>query len=294
MKTKSMTGFGKAQRVLADKSISVEIKSVNHRYFDCAAHMPRILNFFEEDAKKTIGKHISRGKIDLYIRLDLLEAQGSEVVIDHPLLKSYLTAFETLQEEYHLTGISAVTDVSKIPDVLTVRSAEADENELREQLLPVLEEALTVYDSMRAAEGIRLAEDCLYKLDEIEGAVEKIERLVPETLSAYRERLEGKIREVLADRQIDEARILTEVAIFSDKIAVDEEMVRLRSHIAQFRTLLTESNVPIGKKLDFLIQEMNREINTTGSKCNHIEITKLVVEVKSIIEKIREQIQNIE
>ena len=289
-----MTGFGKAQQVLAGKSISVEVKSVNHRYFDCNMHMPRSLNFLEEDAKKAVGAHISRGKIDLYIRLDFQETEGCEVVIDHPLLKSYLSAFETIGREYRLTGIKSVTDVARLPDVLTVQSVEMDEKELRDQILPVLEEALKHYDAMRITEGVRLAEDCLGKLDDIESAVSKIETLVPESLAAYRERLESKIREVVADRQIDEARILTEVAIFADKIAVDEEMVRLKSHIAQFRSLLTGAETPIGKKLDFLIQEMNREINTTGSKCSHIEITKIVVDVKAIIEKIREQIQNIE
>lgn len=294
MNTKSMTGFGKMQQVTDGKTINVEIKSVNHRYFDFSPHYPKAFSFMEEALKKAVNRHISRGKIDLYIYVEFTEGDGSEVAINKPLLDSYLHAFDTISEEFGLKNISSVMDVCRIPDVLKVQSAQLDEETLKTEILSVLETALESYDAMRSTEGKRLAEDCLAKLAQIEEAIAQIEALVPQSLANYKARLEAKISEVLADRDIDESRVLTEVAIFADKIAVDEEMVRLHSHIAQFRQLLSETTEPIGKKLDFLIQEMNREINTTGSKCNHIEITKLVVEVKSMIEKIREQIQNIE
>ena len=294
MKVKSMTGYGKAQQAIGGKIINIEIKSVNHRYFDFNCHNAKSFSFMEDKLKKAVSEHISRGKIDLYLYVEFVESEGSEVVINRPLLKSYIKALDEISEEFALRNISSVTDVFRIPDVLTVQCAELDEKVLCQEILDVLEQALDSYDTMRMIEGKRLAEDCLAKLEQIEQDVIKIEALVPQSLTAYRERLESKIKEVLENRQMDEARVLTEVALFADKIAVDEEMVRLKSHIAQFRKYLNNSDQPVGKKLDFLIQEMNREINTTGSKCNHIEITALVLEVKSIIEKIREQIQNME
>ena len=294
MNIKSMTGYGKAQKTIGGKVINVEIKSVNHRYFDFNSHNAKSFSFLEDKIKKVVSKHISRGKIDLYLYVEFVESDGSEVVVNRPLLESYIKAFDTMSETYALRNIGSVTDVFRIPDVLSVQCADLDEDQLTSEIMPILEEALDAYDTMRATEGKRLAEDCMMKLEHIEENVAKIEALVPESLAKYRTRLEKKIKEVLENREIDEARVLTEVAVFADKIAVDEEMVRLRSHIAQFKDYLLNSAQPIGKKIDFLIQEMNREINTTGSKCNHIEITSLVLEVKSEIEKIREQIQNIE
>ena len=294
MNIKSMTGFGKLQQTVGGKMINLEIKSVNSRYFDFAPHYSKIYNFMEDEVKKTVGSHISRGKVDLYLHIDFLETQAVEVVVNKPLLQSYLDAFENVHKDTDLRAISSVSEIYRLPDVFTVQSAELDEDALKSEILPLLDQMLAQYDQMRLTEGNRLAEDCLGKLGEIEAIVEQIKLLVPQSIAAYRERLEAKIREVVADREIDEGRVLTEVAVFSDKIAVDEEMVRLGSHIAQFRSMLEDASGPVGKKLDFLIQEMNREINTTGSKCNHVEITKLVIEVKSIIEKIREQIQNIE
>lgn len=294
MNIKSMTGYGKAQQTIGGKVINVEIKSVNHRYFDFNSHNAKSFSFMEDKMKKAVSSHISRGKVDLYLYVEFVESDGSEVMINRPLLKSYIKAFDELSTSYELRNISSVTDVFRIPDVLTIQCADLDEEQLAGEILPVLEQALQSYDTMRAVEGKRLADDCLNKLKHIEENVSKIERLVPESLANYKARLENKIREVLENREIDDARVLTEVAIFADKIAVDEEMVRLKSHIHQFKDYLQNSDQPIGKKLDFLIQEMNREINTTGSKCNHIEITSLVLEVKSEIEKIREQIQNIE
>lgn len=294
MKIKSMTGYGKAQQTINGKIINVEIKSVNHRYFDFNSHNAKSFSFMEEKLKKRVSDHISRGKIDLYLYVEFVESAASEVLINKPLLESYIKAFDELSANYNLRNISSVTDVFRIPEVLSVQCAQLDEEVLEAEILSVLDETLEAYDSMRAVEGKRLAEDCLEKLSMIEQNVFKIEALVPQSLDNYKKRLETKIKEVLENREIDEQRVLTEVAIFSDKIAVDEEMVRLKSHIAQFRDYLNNSDQPVGKKLDFLIQEMNREINTTGSKCNHIEITSLVLEVKSLIEKIREQIQNME
>ena len=294
MSVMSMTGYGKAQRAVGGKVINVEIKSVNHRYFDFNSHNAKSFSFMEDKMKKLVSRHISRGKIDLYLYVEFVESDGSEVVINKPLLNSYIKAFDVLATEYDLRNISAVTDVFRIPDVLSVQCAQLDEDVLSAEIMPILEEALQAYDAMRSTEGARLAEDILSKLEQIEANVFKIEALVPQSLENYKARLEKKISEVLANREIDEARVLTEVAIFADKIAVDEEMVRLKSHIAQFKDYLYHSEQPIGKKIDFLIQEMNREINTTGSKCNHIEITSLVLEVKALIEKIREQMQNIE
>ncbi len=294
MNVKSMTGYGKAQKTVGGKVINIEIKSVNHRYFDFNSHNAKSFSFMEDKMKKAVSKHISRGKIDLYLYVEFVESDGSEVVINRPLLNSYIKAFETLSEEYGLRNVSSVTDVFRIPDVLSVQCAQLDEDELSGEIMPILEQALDAYDEMRAIEGKRLAEDILAKLEHIEENVAKITELVPHSLANYKARLEKKIMEVLGNREIDEGRVLTEVAIFADKIAVDEEMVRLQSHIAQFKEYLLHSQIPIGKKVDFLIQEMNREINTTGSKCNHIEITALVLDVKSEIEKIREQMQNIE
>ena len=294
MKVKSMTGYGKAQQSVNGKIINIEIKSVNHRYFDFNSHNAKSFSFMEDKLKKAVSRHISRGKIDLYLYVEFVDSEGSEVLINKPLLESYLKAFDELSENYALRNISSVTDVFRIPDVLNVQCAQLDEEQMSGEILPVLEEALVAYDDMRCVEGRRLAEDCLEKLANIEQNVAKIEALVPESLANYKTRLEGKIKEVLENREIDDQRVLTEVAIFADKIAVDEEMVRLKSHIAQFRDYLGNSDQPVGKKLDFLIQEMNREINTTGSKCNHIAITSLVLDVKSQIEKIREQIQNME
>lgn len=294
MKIKSMTGYGKAQQTINGKIINVEIKSVNHRYFDFNSHNAKSLSFMEEKLKKRVSDHISRGKIDLYLYVEFVESAASEVLINKPLLESYIKAFDELSANYNLRNISSVTDVFRIPEVISVQCAQLDEETLGAEILSVVDETLAAYDNMRAIEGKRLAEDCLEKLSMIEQNVFKIEALVPQSLDNYKKRLEAKIKEVLENREIDEQRVLTEVAIFSDKIAVDEEMVRLKSHIAQFRDYLNNSDQPVGKKLDFLIQEMNREINTTGSKCNHIEITSLVLEVKSLIEKIREQIQNME
>ncbi len=294
MNIKSMTGYGKAQQTIEGKIINVEIKSVNHRYFDFNSHNAKSFAFMEDKMKKAVSQHVSRGKIDLYLYVEFVESDGSEVKINRPLLKSYLDAFDSMSQEFNLKNVSSVTDVFRIPDVLSVQCSDLDEEELEREILPVLEQALQSYDAMRSIEGKRLAADCLEKLEHIEENIAKIEQLVPQSIANYRARLESKIHEVLENREIDDARVLTEVAIFSDKIAVDEEMVRLKSHIDQFKNYLYNSDQPIGKKVDFLIQEMNREINTTGSKCNHIEITSLVLDVKSEIEKIREQIQNIE
>lgn len=294
MSVNSMTGYGKAQATVNGKIINVEIKSVNHRYFDLNCHNAKVFSFLEDTIKKKVGEHISRGKIDLFLYVEFVESDGSKVSINRPLLNSYMDAFRLLNEEYGLKSISSVMDVMRIPDVVSVQSAEQDEETLSNEILPIVEQALVMYDHMRSVEGKRLADDCLEKLSLIEAEIERIATLIPQSIENYKNRLETKIKEVLADRQMDEARVLTEVAIFSDKIAVDEEMVRLKSHIAQFKSLLQTPDKAVGKKLDFLVQEMNREINTTGSKCNHIDITAAVLNMKNELEKIREQIQNIE
>lgn len=290
---KSMTGYGRARETRNRRDITVEIRSVNNRYLDCTVKMPRAYIFAEDAIKAQVQKAISRGKVDVFVTVDTSAADVAVVSVNEPLARSYFEALAKLRDTFALEGdITAVT-LAKFPDVLTVTKAEEDVETISSDICAVLTDALEAYNAMRAVEGCKLAEDIGRRVATIETVVGKVEERSPQTVAAYRERLENKMREVLQSTTIDESRILTEAAIFADKVAVDEETVRLRSHIAQLRDMLQGSE-PVGRKLDFLIQEVNRECNTIGSKCNDLTIAQDVVNMKAEVEKIREQVQNIE
>lgn len=290
---KSMTGYGRARETRNKRDITVEVRSVNNRYLDCAVKMPRAYAFAEDAIKSRVQKAISRGKVDVFVTIDTSAADVAVVSVNEPLARGYYEALMKLQNEFSLGGEISAAVLAKFPDVLTVSKAEEDLETVSGDICAVLDRALEAYNQMRSVEGDKLTEDILGRVSAIEAVVGEVEARSPQTVAAYRERLENKMREVLQSTAIDEGRILTEAAIFADKVAVDEETVRLRSHIAQLRDMLRSSE-PVGRKLDFLIQEVNRECNTIGSKCNDLAITQDVVAMKAEVEKIREQVQNIE
>ncbi len=290
---KSMTGYGSAKGTVEGIEVSVELKSVNNKFLDTAIRMPRSFLFAEEAIKQAVSSHISRGKVDVFVTVDTSMADDMLVKVNEPLLKGYLEALGFISDKYGLPNDASVMSISRLPDVLSVEKKELDSDAVAEGMRSIAEQALCDFDRMRIIEGEKLKDDVLTKLENIEGYVSVIEQSSPITVKEYRERLLGKLNEVLGSSGIDESRILTEAAIFADKVAVDEETVRLRSHISQLRQML-ETGSPIGRKIDFLLQEFNREANTTGSKCQNSEIAHVVVDLKSEIEKIREQIQNIE
>ncbi len=290
---KSMTGYGSAKGTVEGIEISIELKSVNNKFLDTAVRMPRSFLFAEETIKQVVSSHITRGKVDVFVTVDSSGADDMVVKVNEPLLRGYLEALNTISEDFGLINDATAMSVSRFPDVLTAEKKELDAEAVAEGMRAVAEQALCDFDRMRMTEGEKLKADVLLKLQNIEGFVSVIEENSPKTVKEYRDRLYAKLSEVLGTSGIDEARILTEAAVFADKIAVDEETVRLRSHIAQLRQML-EAGSPIGRKIDFLLQEFNREANTTGSKCQNSDIAHVVVDLKSEIEKIREQIQNIE
>ncbi len=290
---KSMTGYGRAQALRNGRDITVELRSVNNRYLDCSVKLPRIYGFAEDAVKARIKKTVSRGKLDVFITVQNAGETQVAVTVNRPLLEGYLAALREISEDYGVINDVTVMSLSRLPDVLTVQKQEEDEEEIQTDLLAVLEEALTRYDSMRATEGLALEQDLRSHMAAILDLVSEVEARSPATVTEYRTKLERRMQEVLESTTIDESRILTEAAIFADKVAVDEETVRLRSHLSQLDSMLTGGGA-IGRKLDFLLQELNREANTIGSKCSDVEIARIVVEIKAELEKIREQTQNIE
>lgn len=290
---RSMTGYGRVSQSTATMDVVFEIKCVNNRFLDCSVRLPRIYGYLEEKIKKCIQASFSRGKIDVSLSITETAGQNGEIQVDEALMENYLSALRLIRDRTGLRDDLTVTSLARMPDLLTRRQCDVDEDAVWSEISPIVEKGVAACIRMRETEGMALKNDLSANLDLIDGIAKKVETLSPVSIAKYKARLEDKIRETLADRQIDEARLLTEVAIFADRIAVDEELTRLHSHIAQFRNML-ESSAPVGRKLDFLTQEMNREINTTGSKCSELEITRLVVEGKGILEKIREQIQNVE
>ena len=292
---KSMTGYGRARETRNGRDITVEVRSVNNRYLDCAVKMPRAYIFAEDAVKSLVQKHVSRGKVDVFVSIDSLGAEETVVAVNDALAKSYIDALRHLsqlgggmvKEDYY------VTDLARLPDVLTVTKADEDLTVVSADICAVLEEALRAHAAMRETEGKKLTEDIRRRVDTIAALTRLVEERSPQTVAEYRQKLLDRMREVLQSTAADEGRILTEAAIFADKVAVDEETVRLHSHLSQLREML-ESSVPIGRKMDFLIQELNREANTVGSKCSDIQIARDVVDMKAEIEKIREQVQNIE
>lgn len=289
----SMTGYGKGNLVLHGKDITVEVKSVNHRYFEYSSRMSRFFSFLDDKIKKEIQGMISRGKVEVSLMIKAVESSETKIEPDVLLAKSYYDALQTLSESLGLPNNADVLSVSRMEGVLTQVKNEEDAEMLWADVNTVLHLAMEEFIAMRKAEGEKLYADIMQRLDTVERIVEEIERTAPGRVEAYREKLYAKLQIILGDRQIDDARILTEAAVFADKVAVDEETTRLHSHISQYRKILS-SKEPRGRKLDFLTQELNRETNTIGSKSNDLSITNMVVEIKAEIEKIREQIQNIE
>lgn len=290
---KSMTGFGRAVENIDGLDITVEVKSVNHRYFEFSARMPRAYQFAEEKLKNLCKQSIERGKVEIGVFVEDNTEKGTAVEINRQYASAYISALRQLGKEYKIKDDLKLSDMVGNQELLLVKRTAIDDEVVEKAILTVAEKALESFVAMRETEGIKLKEDVLSRVKTILSRVEFIEEKSPETVKVYRERLEHKMKELLDNASVDEQRLITETAIFADKVAVDEETVRLRSHISQLCDLL-ESDVATGKKLDFLIQEMNRETNTIGSKSQNVEIAHTVVDIKAEIEKIREQIQNIE
>ena len=290
---RSMTGYGRAQRTIDGRDIQVEIKSVNHRYFEFSARTPRAYGYLEDKLKTLVGASISRGKVEAGVTVFTVEGKDAEVRLNLELARGDVNALRAAREELGVTDDLTLSALARLPDVFLVSKTAEDEEVIWGEVRAVAEEALEKFIAMRTVEGERMLADVKSRLDTIEECVGKVEEQSPRTLAAYRDRLYAKLNEVLEGKNVDEQRVLTEVAIFADKIAVAEETVRLRSHLRQFHTLL-ESEEPVGRKLDFLVQEMNREVNTIGSKCQDVHVTNVVLAMKAEIEKIREQIQNMD
>lgn len=289
----SMTGYGRGQISADGWDISLEIKSVNHRYFEFSARLPRNYSFLEDKLKSFLSARISRGKVDVFLTIDGTAADSVDVEINEQLAGAYVAALRKLRDEYGLADDISVSAVARYNDIFTLKKQDADEEQVWAAVRAAAQQAVESFVRMRAAEGAKMVEDVFARVDTICGQIDYIESRSPETVKAYRERIEQKIRELIDDSSVDEQRLLTETAIFADKVAVAEETVRLRSHIDQLKTLLS-GDQPVGRKLDFIVQEMNRETNTIGSKAQDVEITRRVVDMKAEIEKIREQIQNME
>ncbi len=290
---KSMTGFGRAQETVDGMTVTVELKSVNHRYFEFTAKVPRTYGFLEEKLKSFLNARVSRGKMECYVTIENLEESDMEVIVNPSLAKGYVDALRALSETFGLKEDYSAISIAKFPDVLTLRKAPADEEKIWNAVQKVTELAVERFVTMRETEGEKLRADILSKADTILEHVAFVESRSPQTVREYHEKLRQRMEELLENTQVDEQRLLTEAAIFADKVAVDEETVRLRSHISQLREFL-DADEPIGRKLDFLVQEMNRESNTIGSKAQDVEIAKRVIAIKAEVEKIREQVQNIE
>lgn len=290
---RSMTGYGRASAQINGTAILVELRAVNHRFLECSVKAPRQYAFLEDAVKREAAARIARGKVEIFVSVDALDGDSVSVAIHTDLAKRYLEALRELARDCGLPEEISVMDLARLPDVLGSERAEPDADALTQDVLTVFREACDAFNTMREREGAHLADDILARCDEMENLIALVEERAPERVRLYREKLLARMQEVLADRTIDETRILTEAAIYADRTAVDEETVRLRSHLHQLRLLLEEDQA-IGRKLDFLLQEMNREANTIGSKANDVEIAGTVVALKSALEKIREQAQNVE
>lgn len=291
---KSMTGYGRARGELHKRDITVEVRSVNNRYLDCNVKMPRMYAFAEDAVKSCVQKVVSRGKVDVFITVDASAADVAKVSVNMDLAAQYAAALNQLATVCDKQDYQPTPEIlSRFPDVLTVTKADEDLETVSADICTVLAEALEAYNAMRAVEGVKLAEDIANRLTNIENYTAQVEARSPETVAEYRAKLTARMEEVLQSTTIDPQRILTEAAIYADKVAVDEETVRLRSHVEQLRNMLV-SDEPMGRKMDFLIQEVNRESNTIGSKCNDVSIAQVVVGLKAEVEKMREQVQNVE
>lgn len=290
---RSMTGYGRGEAVLHDRTITVELRAVNNRYLDCTVKIPRLYVFAEEAIKSCVQKQVGRGKVDVFVSIDATAADKIDVSLNKPVADGYYQALKQMQAAYGLTDDISVSLLSRFPDVFLVEKEQGDADVIAGDIVQVLTQALADFNAMREREGEKLAQDIQGRAQTIAGLVSQVEERSPQTVAEYREKLRQRMQEVLENTQLDESRILTEAALFADKVAVDEETVRLRSHLDQLGQMLEQGGA-IGRKLDFLIQEFNREANTIGSKCSDVALARVVVELKGEIEKIREQVQNIE
>jgi len=290
---RSMTGYGSAKGTSGDLVITVEIKSVNNRFFDSSIRIPRLYSFAEETVNLRLQSAVARGKTDVFINIDSSKANDTTIVLNESLLEAYISAFKLMSDKYGLCNDAGVSMYSKLPDIFVTEKKEIDQESFICDLSALLDTALADFNEMRVREGEKLREDMLEKLKTIEFLAAEAAKRSPQTVSEYREKLYKRMCDLLGTAGVDESRILTEAAIYADKVAIDEELVRLSSHIGQFRTMLTGGG-SVGRKLDFLVQELNREINTIGSKCTDVTMTRTVVDMKGELEKLREQIQNIE
>lgn len=290
---RSMTGYGRSQKIINGRDISVEIRSVNHRYYEYSSRIPRTYSYIDEKLKALLKSSVSRGKVEVSVTINNIEGKDSQIAVNKGIAEGYVTALRSISDELGLVDDLTLSKLIRIPDIFNIQKTPDDEEQIWADVSEVTAEALERFIAMRETEGERLKNDILEKADFIIERVGMVEEQSPLTVEAYRNKLYKKLSEILADKNIDEQRIITEAAIFSEKIAVDEETVRLRSHIAQLRDIL-ESDESVGRKLDFIVQEINREANTIGSKAQDLNITRIVVDMKSEIEKIREQIQNVE
>ena len=290
---RSMTGFGRDHRIIDGREYLIEIRSVNSRYYEFNAKLPRQYMFLEEKLKSLVKAGISRGKVEVSLSIYNIGTSETSVTVNEGVVENYLNVLRSAGEKFGLTDDLTVSTIFRMTDAFSVVRAEADEDKIWAAVKETAEAALAKFIAMRETEGAKMKDDILEKLSNVEKMTEKVCEYAPETVTAYRERLFAKMQEILENKQIDEQRILLEAGIYAEKIAVDEETVRLKSHFVQFRDMMN-SDEPIGRKLDFLGQEINREVNTTGSKAQDLRVTRLVVDMKSEIEKIREQIQNIE
>lgn len=290
---KSMTGYGRAQKILNGRDILVEIRSVNHRYYEYNSRVPRAYNYIDEKLKVLLKSGITRGKVDVSVTISNIEGRDTEVALNKGVAEGYIKALRSAADELGVADDLTLSNLIRLPDVFIVQKTPDNEDEVWGDVSQVAEEALSRFVAMRETEGEKMRHDVLQKVDCILDMVAKVEELSPQTVENYRERLYRKLSEILESKDVDQQRIVTESAVFAEKIAVDEETVRLRSHISQLRELV-DSSESIGRKLDFIVQEMNREVNTIGSKAQDLNITKIVVDMKAELEKIREQIQNIE
>lgn len=290
---KSMTGFGRAQKEIDGYVISVEIKSVNHRYFEFSSRVPRQYGFLDEKLKSFVNSKVSRGKIECYVSIEALNTDTADVVVNHTLANAYVNALKEIAVTYNLKDDYGASTISRFPEVLVLRKSEDDEEKLWGYVKDVCSEAIDKFIDMRTVEGSKMKDDIYSRGQFILNYVSYIEERSPQTVKEYNDKLVERVHELLGDVSLDESRILQEAAIYADKVAVAEETVRLRSHIEQLNTFIS-SDEPVGRKMDFLVQEINRETNTIGSKANDVDIARKVVDIKAEVEKIREQIQNIE
>lgn len=290
---KSMTGYGRQETVIDGRKILVEIKSVNHRFADYNIKVPRHLGFLEDKVKKLASQSITRGKVDIYVAVESGESSDTDIVLNTELAKSYIDALHELRDKFGLKDDISVSSVARYTEIFKSERREEDEEALWQAVSTVMQDAIDAFVAMRIREGERIEADLVARINYMKELAQKVDERSPETVKEYSDRLYARIRDILEDRTIDEGRVLTEVAIFADKVAVNEETVRLGSHFEEFNEIITAGE-PAGRRLDFLIQEINREINTIGSKAQDIEIAKIVVTLKGEVEKLREQIQNIE